>query len=101
MIDLLKLNKNSSHDEVLKALKEDLRSVIGRIQATIEKRNARLVDTILSLKSKNIAVVYGGMHAEGTRALLEAKGLNCLLIEPVGYQNDETKLLRELEEAIH
>ncbi len=99
-IEIFKLKKNANHKEVLAAIQRDLKKTIQQIHHTIEKRNSHLVDTIISLKSKNIGVVYGGMHGQGVKKLLEEKGVNCFIIEPVGYQNDEASLLEQLERAI-
>lgn len=99
-IGLLKLPQTASFDDVVTAMKSDLKKAIQRIHATIDKRNSRLVEAAVSLKAKNIGVVYGGMHAEGVKKLLEEKGLNCFIIEPVGYQNDEALLVEQLERAV-
>jgi hypothetical protein len=47
-----------------------------------------------------VAVVYGGMHADGVKTLLEKRGIECLIIEPTDYQNNEADLLKQLELAL-
>lgn len=96
----LKIPKDTSVDGVIASLKEDFQKTLIRVQAAIDNRNRNLVSTIVSSQKKQIAVVYGGMHAEGVKTLLEEKGMNCRIIEPVGYQNDEAELLKQLSKAV-
>ena len=100
VIGFLKLPKDTSVDGVIASLKEDFRKTLTRVQAAIDHRNRNLVSTIVSSQEKQIAVVYGGMHAEGVKTLLEEKGMNCRIIEPTGYQNDEAELLKQLAKAV-
>jgi hypothetical protein len=100
VIEMFKLSKESSPEEAISEVKADLQKVIKQINVTLEARNSRLVETINSIQAQEVAVVYGGMHASGVKALLEAKGINCSIIEPTGYQNDEANLLQKLEQAV-
>ena len=100
VIGFLKLPKETSVDNVIIALKEDFRKTLHRIQTALENRNRHLVNTIVTSNEKQIAVVYGGMHADGVKSLLEEKGFNCRIIEPTGYQNDEAELLKQLSQAV-
>lgn len=100
VIGILKLPETASVNDAVDALKTDLKKTIDRIHETIERRNANLVSVIEGAKAPEVAVVYGGMHAEGVKKLLEAKGIACTIIEPAGYRNDEAKLLEELESAV-
>jgi hypothetical protein len=100
VIGFLKLPKDANIPDAIEALKADLKKTIERIHTIIDQRNVRLVSVIEEVKASGVAVVYGGMHAEGVKKLLEAKGISCNIIEPMGYQNDEAKLLDELESAV-
>ncbi len=100
LIQLLNLPAATSAKEAEVAIEGDLRKTIQKIRSTLQKRNEHLVESILASKEKTIAVVYGGMHADGVKALLEAKGLPCAIIEPAGYENNEALLLQELEHLL-
>jgi hypothetical protein len=100
LIQLLNLPANTLAKEAEVAIEDDLKKTIQKIRATLQKRNEHLVESILASKEKTIAVVFGGMHAEGVKALLEAKGLPCSIIEPIGYENDEALLLKQLEQLL-
>ncbi len=100
VIEIFKLAAGATAPEAIRALKEDLKKTIDRIQGALEKRNLHLVERIEGLPPSNLAVVYGGLHADGLRKILESRGLNCRIIEPKGYQNDEALLLKQLDEAV-
>jgi hypothetical protein len=100
VIGMLKLPENSDWAHVRDALRQDLKKTVEAIRTTIEKRNQSLVEAIEKDKPGAIAVVYGGMHANGVKALLEAKGMNCQVLEPTGYQSDEEQLLEQLDVAL-
>ncbi len=100
VIDLFKLPKNTHARQAAAAIKKDLKQTLKRIRETLEKRNQSVVDAIIASKAQDVAVVYGGMHADGVKSLFEKRGLACLIIEPTCYQNIEAGLLEQLEEAL-
>jgi len=101
VIQFLKLPKSASVNEIIQALKNDFNQTINRVQDAISKRNKNLVKIITSNNETNIAVVFGGMHAEGVKQLLEEQNFNCHIIEPEGYKNDEDELLNDLSKAVN
>ena len=104
VIGQLKLPGDSDATRVRNALRSDLKKTVQGIRATLEKRNQSLIDRLLDAIAEGgpgpIALVYGGMHADGVKKLLEERGMNCKILEPIGYQNDEDLILMKLEEAL-
>lgn len=99
-VKLFNLPPNSSTQQVIKVLIRTLESTMHKIRATIEKRNQHLVDILLAAKTKSIAAVFGGMHAEGVAKILERRHVHCTVVEPVGYQNEEPMLLDQMDDAL-
>jgi hypothetical protein len=100
VVDLFKLPKGTTAPQAAAAIKKDLKKTLQGIRETLDKRNRSLVDAILASKAQDVAVVYGGMHADGVKTLLEKRGIECLIIEPTDYQNNEADLLKQLELAL-
>lgn len=99
-IELYKMPPSTSVDQVIAKLKTELGSAVQRAKDTIEKRNQKLVQTIQTSAQKEVAVIYGGMHTTGIAKLLDQAGIGCSIVEPVGYQDDETQLMQRLEESL-
>ncbi len=100
VIELYKLPAKTTVSQAVQKLKTELKSSVQRLKTSLEKRNAVAVEKIKGSKEKDVAVVYGGMHAAGILKLLEKAGLGCSIVEPIGYQDDEAKLLKTLDDAI-
>jgi hypothetical protein len=97
VIELYKLPADTSLQQSVVRLNTELRKAVARIHAAIDKRNESAMRAILDSGAQQIAVVYGGMHAAGLKALLEKRGAACEVVEPAGYQNDEGALLEQLD----
>lgn len=102
---LYHLPAGSSPDAALARLGMELRNAIGRARAAIDRRNEIAVDAALADPASRVALVFGGLHAEGIQALLEKKGVRCAIVEPVGYPsgasgNNEAALLARLEDLV-
>jgi hypothetical protein len=100
VIEVFKLPPSTTLEEALTRMRSELSRSMARLHAALDKRNEKLLSVIQSSKDKEIAVVYGGLHAPGLVSLLEGKGIGCTVVEPTGYQNDEAELVKQLDEAV-
>ncbi|MDR3606664.1 MAG: hypothetical protein P4M08_04690 [Oligoflexia bacterium] len=99
-IEAYKMQRNTTVSEAISRTKAELRKAIERVRSAIDRRNKRLFDAIRASHEKDVAVVFGGMHAAGLANLLKQEKLSCAVIEPVGYQDDEEKLMARLTEEL-
>jgi hypothetical protein len=101
VIELYHLPAGTTSAQAVSRLNTELEKSVNEAEQWIQKRNEHLVDVISAApRDSDIAVVFGGAHASGVEALLEKKGMNCTIVEPVGYQDDETQLLQKLKELL-
>ena len=96
-IETFKMPAGTTVLEAIERLKVELKKVVARMLESVEKRNAKVVETVFKLPDGNIAVVFGGLHASGLVKLLNEKGLGCSVVEPAGYKDDERQMLQELD----
>ncbi len=94
------MDKNTSILQAMARLKVELKKAIDRVEVSIEKRNEKVLQIVEQSKEKNLAILFGGMHAKGLQRLLEKKNYNCSVVEPTGYQDDESQLLQSLKELL-
>jgi hypothetical protein len=100
-IEALKLKSSATDADVLDSLKKDLKDTIQKIKTANENRSAKAVETIAGLKSTQpVPVIFGGAHITQMKKMLEEKGFECDVLEPLSYSNDEEKLLDGLEQAL-
>ena len=98
VIELYRLPADTTIAQALARLRNAMKDAAARLDVALEKRNRKVMEVIQAAgASGNIAVVYGGVHAAGLQKLMEDKGLGCTVLEPVGYQNDESALLERLK----
>lgn len=100
VVELYHLPKKTTPKQAIARLKVELKSSVERIRGAIEKRNAVLVNIIRSSSEPRVAVVFGGVHIAGVVKLLESYGIGCSVVNPVGYEDNESKLLEQLEESL-
>jgi hypothetical protein len=101
VIELYHMPASTTIAQAIARLNMELEKSVNEAEQWIQKRNEHLVDVISAAPhDSDIAVVFGGAHASGVEALLEKKGMNCTIVEPVGYQDDETQLLQKLKELL-
>lgn len=101
VIELYHMSANTTIPQAIARLNMELQKTVDQVEQWIQKRNEHLVDVILAAPhDSNLAVVFGGAHAPGVQALLEKRGMNCTIVEPAGYQDDETQLLQKLKDLI-
>lgn len=91
---------NSSRSAVVAHTKKALREAVARAEKAFDKRNEKIVSTILASKDDVVVVVFGGSHASGVKKLLEAKKIGCSVVEPEGYNNDEDALAKQVHTLI-
>ncbi len=100
VIELYRLPKTITAEEALPRLKKELETSVDAALTAIETRSKNAAEKIRLSKAKASAVVFGGSHGDSLMNTLEAAGINCTLVEPVGYNNDEAQLLVKLQSAI-
>jgi hypothetical protein len=93
--EVLKLKAGASIEEVTKSLKAELKSEFAKIQSITASRNEKFAQTAIAVRGKgvDIAIVVGGLHADGIRKILGEKGLGCRVIEPSGYRPDDEEMV--------
>lgn len=96
----LKLPKTSSGKTVGEELRKRALESLKKFKSLIEVRNTAFVQAIERAKDQRLAVVVGGLHAEGLLRQFEQKKFSCLLIQPEGYPAKDDSLLKSLETAI-
>lgn len=106
VVETYHLSTRPTYNQAVKRLDDELKKAVSEADLYLQKRNAHLVEVIQHAMEKtpsgsNIAVVFGGAHAPGVKSLLEASGLQCKVVDPVGYNDDETQLFEKLKELIN
>jgi hypothetical protein len=108
VVKLYHMPSNTTVAQGISKLKSELGNSINQVEEFIGKRNDHLVEVAVKVAqsktpSDDIAIVFGGAHTAGAKALLEAKGLNCEIVEPTGYpadDRDEAKMIQRLKELL-
>jgi len=95
-----KLPPNASKDAVVKHIVTKLKTAVASIQKYVEARNQILIKKVLAQKASDQVIVFGGMHTPGLIKSLEDSKINCSVVTPVGYQDNETELLSSLKTAV-
>ena len=100
-IEAYHLPEKTTGVEALKEVARDLKKSLDLFQDSTHERDLSFVRKINTADSKKPAVlVVGGLHAEDLKEILEKKKMNCVIFEPLAYQNDEEALSRKLKEAL-
>lgn len=99
-IELLKLPKSTDEKSVLSALKDGILKEVQAFENSIQARNSTFVKTVEKIGSKNSAIVIGGLHTSNLKSQIEAKGWNCLVHEPQGYNSQMDHTLEEFKKLI-
>jgi hypothetical protein len=100
VIELYHLPRTTTPDRAIARLKTELKEAMNRLRSVLDRRNAKVVSVARASGARQVAVVFGGVHAPGLVKLLEAQGIGCTVVEPAGYNNDEAALLEQLEAAV-
>ncbi len=105
-IEAYHLPKKTKVNEAMIAVKADLKKTIASIESDLSERNASVMIAVQKVTKETnvplpVVIVFGGMHAQGLKHRLDEKKIPCVVLEPVGYHDDEEKLLAELHSAIN
>jgi hypothetical protein len=100
VIELDHLSPDATVDEAIKKLKKDLSEEVSIIKKGIDDRNKSFVSAIKKGPSES-ALVVGGIHAQGIMDLLKKSGIDCTVIEPMGYRSDDEKAILNFLESDH
>ena len=99
-IQVLSLPKETTINQATMKLRERLTYILKRINDSIERRNEYLVKKVMATTEPVVAIIFGGLHSTGIVSRLNEAGLSCTVVEPIGYEADDRKLLQRLEAAI-
>lgn len=96
---VLKLEGDKSDVEA--ALSKKISEKVDLFERYVKERNDVFLSHIDQTAGPAI-VILGGVHADDFKAKLEAKGIGCKILTPVGYPNsDDSGLLKELREKFN
>ncbi len=99
--EVYSLPKDASVTVALKAVANDLKKSLDQFQKSTHERDLAFVRKINQVKSnKPIALVIGGLHAQDLKAIFGEKKINCLIFEPLAYQNDEEAMRETLKNSL-
>jgi hypothetical protein len=98
--EVYKLPRATKINAVRKHIVMKLKTAIVTAEKSIEERNQILIQKILKEKSADMVVVFGGIHTAGLIKGLEKNKLNCSVVTPAGYQDNESELLASLKIAL-
>jgi hypothetical protein len=95
------LPKDASVEDVIKAVKNDLKASIQHFQDSTHARDLSFVKAMTHSDSKKpVVMVVGGIHAEDLKKILNESKLNCTVVAPISYQNDEEGMTDKLKALI-
>ena len=78
-----------------------MKATLGRFSDSTHERNLSFTRKINQAKtSKPVVLVIGGLHANDLKQVFESKKMNCVILEPMAYQNDEESLNQNLQKII-
>ena len=79
----------------------DLRKSLKSFEDSTHERDLSFVQKITAIHSaKPTVLVVGGLHATDLKTILESQKMNCEILEPLAYQNDEEALNQKLKALI-
>jgi len=99
-IELLKAPKDTPTDKLIPMIKARLQTELDLFLKSLAVRNDSFVKVLVETDFKEAAVVVGGLHVDDLRGKLEAKGLACEILAPVGYADQEEDLIRAFQTAL-
>ena len=101
VIEAYKLKSDATVLDAEKALALDLKSSLTRFQDSTHERDLSFVRKVsLADSQKPVVIVIGGLHAQDLKQILEDKKMNCVIAEPVSYQNDEEAMNSKLKSLV-
>jgi hypothetical protein len=102
VIEAYHLKSDATVTDAEKAVALDLKQSLTRFQDSTHERDLSFIRKVNLVESKKpVVVVIGGLHAEDLKQILEDKKMNCVIAEPVSYQNDEEAMSSKLKSLIH
>ena len=98
--DLMKVPKETSLEELQTKIKERIKQELELFQKSLDERNTSFVKALEGREFDTAAIVVGGLHASDLKEKLQAAGFACDVFEPVGYIQQEEKLIQEFQKAL-
>lgn len=92
--------KNTTASAALVKLKDEVKKSIKEFLDLIHERNKSFVEAIKARSETQGALIIGGVHAADLKSQLEAQKIGCTIVEPVGYEDNEVKLVESLRKFI-
>jgi hypothetical protein len=101
VIEMYHLRANSGYTDALKAVAIDLKKSLDIFQDSTHERDLAFIRKINTVDSpKPTVLVVGGLHAQDLKDSLEKKKMNCVIFEPLAYQNDEEAMSKKLKSLL-
>jgi hypothetical protein len=97
--DVLKLQKKSREEFVLKRLDQELKISIERFEALIKKRNEIFLAKAQSLPGRKV-IVIGALHIEDLKHILTEQNIPFAIWRPVGLDDDGSNLIPNLKKHL-
>ncbi len=95
------LKVDATLQDAQKALVVDLKKSLAIFQDATHERDLSFVRKFKQSESKKpVALVVGGLHAADLKQILEEKKMNCVILEPLAYKNDEEAMSQSLKSAV-
>jgi hypothetical protein len=91
--------KEKISDPVQYSLQKSL-SALSEFESLIKQRNSFFVDIAKKNISKNPVIIIGGLHVSDLQQRLYVDKVKSQIIVPVGYSNDEQKLVFALKDIL-
>ncbi|MBC7396771.1 MAG: hypothetical protein H7333_04940 [Bdellovibrionales bacterium] len=96
------LPETASVSLALKTVAEDFKKSWTRFEDSSHQRNLAFSEKAASASTKKpIPLVIGGLHVRDLKKALERKKLNCVIFEPLAYQNDEETMQDNLKKVMN
>lgn len=92
VIELYGLPPTTTVEEGVTRLREEFKSITERINNGFSQRNQVMLRHALRAPSRPLALVVGGAHAADLKERLEKANAPCVVIEPVGYPENDALL---------
>lgn len=99
--ELLKVAKDTPPEKLMPLVKDKLKEELAAFDKSLVDRNDSFVKALETQDFKNAAVVIGGLHAEDLKEKIEKAGMNCVVLEPPGYQRESEALIQDFKKALN
>ncbi|RYZ76305.1 MAG: hypothetical protein EOP05_05410 [Proteobacteria bacterium] len=94
--ELLKLRPETTDDQVITALNQELQSKVDQFETIVKERNQRFV----AASAPRSAVVIGALHVADLSQQLRASGKTVVTFRPLGLEGGESELINQIRQLL-